>query len=266
MSNKILWLLLPLMLLSFKGPALDMRGEWIQGGLIIGRTDPGRRLTFLGHSVRVTADGYFVIGMGRNTKPEVELLETTPKGEVLSHTFAVKQRQYQEQRITGVPQKTVDVPAQSLARIRAETRLIKAARRIDSQRQDYRQTFVWPLMGPITGVYGSRRFYNGQARRPHYGIDIAAPRGTAVRAPAAGTVTLVHDDMYFSGGTLIVDHGHGVSSTFIHLHKIMVKEGDPIAQRQVIAEVGATGRATGPHLDWRINWFDQRLDPQLLLE
>ena len=265
MSNKIQWLLL-LGLLSIEAAALDTWGEWIQGGLILGKTDPGHRLEFLGNPVMVADDGYFVIGMGRDTSANVSLIEKTPAGKTITHRFTVKQRQYQEQRIEGVPQKTVDVPAKYLARIRKETRMIKASRRIDSNRQDYRQSFVWPLVGTITGVYGSRRFYNGQGRRPHYGIDIAAPKGAEVKAPASGKVTLVHDDMYFSGGTLIIDHGHGVSSTFIHLNKILVKEGDDIEQRQVIAEVGDSGRATGPHLDWRINWFNQRLDPQLLVD
>ena len=265
MSNKIQWLLL-LGLVSIKPMALDISGEWIQGGLILGQVDPDHQLEFLGKSVRVADDGHFVIGMGRDTSEEVALLEKTPAGEVINHRFHVKQRQYREQWIEGVPQKTVDVPEESLSRIRKETKLVKVSRRIDSTRQDYRESFVWPLVGTITGVYGSRRFYNGQGRKPHYGIDIAAPKGTKVKAPASGKVTLVHNDMYFSGGTLIIDHGHGVSSTFIHLHKILVQEGDNIEQRQVIAEVGSTGRSTGPHLDWRVNWFNQRLDPQLLVD
>ena len=126
--------------------------------------------------------------------------------------------------------------------------------------------FQWPTEGIITGVYGSRRFYNGKAGRPHYGIDIAAPQGSHVVAPASGTITLVHDNMYFSGGTIIMDHGHGISSTFIHLHKSHVKVGDKVEQGQLLAEIGSTGRSTGPHLDWRMNWFDQRLDPQLLVD
>lgn len=267
MSNKIQCsLLLLLGLLSLQTTALDTWGQWVQGGLILGRTKPSHQLEFLGSSVRVADDGYFVIGMGRDTSESVALIEKTAGGKVITHTFNVKQRQYREQRIEGVPQKTVDVPTESLGRIRKETKLVKTSRRVDSTRQDYRQTFVWPLVGTITGVYGSRRFYNGQGRRPHYGIDIAAPKGTKVKSPASGKVTLVHNDMYFSGGTLIIDHGHGVSSTFIHLDKILVDEGDNIEQRQVIAEVGSTGRSTGPHLDWRINWFNQRLDPQLLVD
>ena len=126
--------------------------------------------------------------------------------------------------------------------------------------------FVWPLEGTITGVYGSQRIYNGVPKSPHYGIDIAAPQGELVRAPAPGVVTLVHPDMYYSGGTLIVDHGHGLSSTFIHLSESLVEIGQRVEAGEVIAKVGSTGRSTGPHLDWRMNWFDVRIDPRLVLE
>lgn len=252
-------------LLSPAAVALDIYSEWVQGGFILGKTQPNHRIEFLGKQVRVNAQGDFVIGLGRDAKPNVSLLEILANGQQVTHQFSVKQREYKEQRIEGVPKKTVDVPESALPRIRKEVRLTKAARNINSDNQSFLQVFQWPIHGIITGVYGSRRFYNGVARRPHYGIDIAAPQGTIVKAPAAGVITLVHDDMYFSGGTLIMDHGHGVSSTFIHLHKILVKKGDEVKQGQAIAQVGSTGRSTGPHLDWRMNWFNQRLDPSLLV-
>ena len=144
--------------------------------------------------------------------------------------------------------------------------MVRDARSLDRERTDFIGGFIQPLEGVITGVYGSQRVYNGIPKRPHYGLDIAAPEGTAVRAPAFGVVTLVHPDMYYSGGTLIVDHGHGLSSTFIHLSKILVQEGQRVTPGELIAEVGATGRATGPHLDWRMNWFDVRVDPQQVLQ
>jgi len=253
-------------LLSTSTQALDIYDTWVQGALVRGRTVPGHTIEFMKRTVKVTREGYFVVGIGRDTKSEVSLRETMPNGQSILHRFAVKQRKYKEQRINGVPKKTVDVPETALKRIRSEQRLVGAARKVHSQREDFRDVFEWPLTGPITGVYGSRRVYNGQPRRPHYGIDIAAPTGTLVKAPVAGVVTLVHQNMYFSGGTLIVDHGHGVSSTFIHLNKVLVKEGDQLKKGDIIAEVGATGRATGPHLDWRMNWFNQRLDPQLLVK
>ncbi len=234
--------------------------------MVIGKTNPTHQIRFLSHSVRVNSDGYFVIGLGRDTPKNVVLTEVTSSGQETKHNFSVEQRTYREQRIEGVPKRTVDVPESALTRIRKEVKLTKAARKIDTTRQDFLQEFIWPAKGIISGVYGSRRVYNGQPRRPHFGVDIAAPQGSLVFAPVSGKVVLTHDNMYFSGGTLIVDHGHGVTSTFIHLHKILVKEGDDIKQGDPIAEIGATGRATGPHLDWRMNWFEQRLDPQLLME
>ncbi|MGS2716985.1 M23 family metallopeptidase [Eionea flava] len=256
----IIGLCLPLM-----SVALDIQTPWIQGGLILGKTDPSNIVTFLGREVRLNEHGEFVAGLGRDAKPTVTLIETTNSGEIRKHEFDVKQRTYNEQSITGVPNNTVNIPESALTRIRKEVRATKAARKVDSNRQDFLQTFIWPSKGIITGIYGSRRIYNGVPKRPHYGIDIAAPQGSPVIAPAAGVITLVHDNMYFSGGTIIMDHGHGLSSTFIHLHKSHVEVGDVVKQGQLIAEIGSTGRSTGPHLDWRMNWFDQRLDPQLLM-
>ncbi len=264
-SQQLITFLL-LILVSNIVSALEIKSPWIQGRLIIGQTEPENRIRFLKRDVRVNADGFFAVGLGRNAPKQVKLIELLPSGIERTHTFNVEQRTYKEQRIEGVPKSTVQVPEEALPRIRQEVKLTKKARKVDSSRQDFLQRFQWPAKGIITGVYGSRRVYNGQPRRPHYGIDIAAPQGSIVTAPVAGKVSLVHDNMYFSGGTLIVDHGHGVSSTFIHLHKVLVKEGDVVEQGQAIAEIGSTGRSTGPHLDWRMNWFEQRLDPQLLMD
>ena len=245
--------------------ALDIKNEWVQGGLIIGKTSPNNTVQFLGRTVKVSPQGDFVVGLGRDAKPVAKLFESMPNGDSKEYTFSVTQREYREQRIEGVPKKTVHVPEEALTRIRKEVKLTKAARKIHSTRQDFLSSFIWPAKGIISGVYGSRRVYNGVPKRPHYGVDIAAPQGSPVIAPASGLITLVHKNMYFSGGTIIMDHGHGISSTFIHLHKSHVKEGDVVEQGQLIAEIGTTGRSTGPHLDWRMNWFTQRLDPQLLM-
>ena len=245
---------------------VNVSTPWIQGGLIIGTVEPSHRLYFFEREVRITESGNFVFGLGRDVKPEVELTEVAKNGETTVHRFTVEQRTYNEQKITGVPKKTVNVPESALPRIRKEVRATKKARKVDSGLQYFSQKFIWPAKGIISGVYGSRRYYNGVPKRPHYGVDVAAPQGTAVIAPASGVITLVHENMYFSGGTVIMDHGHGISSTFIHLHKAHVKVGDAVKQGQLMAEIGSTGRSTGPHLDWRMNWFDQRLDPQLLMD
>ncbi|MGQ9424591.1 M23 family metallopeptidase [Gilvimarinus sp. F26214L] len=243
--------------------SLEITGEWTQGQLLIGKVAPGSRVEFLDRTLRVDPDGTFVFGLGRDAPEQVAMLVTDPAGKQQRHEFSVQQRQYHIQRVEGVPARTVNPPPEQLARIRKESALTRAARSKDLERRDFLKDFQWPLVGPITGVYGSQRFYNGEPRTPHYGLDVAAPNGTPVAAPVDGVVTLAYDDMFFSGGTLIIDHGHGVSSTFIHLSRILVEEGQEVRQGDLIAKVGATGRATGPHLDWRINWFNQRLDPQL---
>jgi murein DD-endopeptidase MepM/ murein hydrolase activator NlpD len=245
--------------------ALDLNKTPEQGGLVLGTVTPGTQLELNGKAIRITPTGQFAIGFDRDAKPTATLVEITPKGQRTAHTLQIAQRQYAIQNVTGVPQQTVEPPPEQLQRILEEKQLVDAARAINSDRLDFLIPMQWPLLGPISGVYGSQRIYNGKPGRPHFGVDVAAPIGTPVRAPAAATITLAQPDMFFSGGTLIMDHGYGVSSTFMHLSRLLVKTGDKVAAGDVVGEVGATGRASGPHLDWRINWFDVRIDPQLVV-
>jgi murein DD-endopeptidase MepM/ murein hydrolase activator NlpD len=244
--------------------ALEIKGEWQQGAVIIGQVPEGTHVEYKQRKLQLTPDGKFVIGLGRDAVPAAEII-TTAKGKTEVHRFDVKPRTYQIQRVEGVPQATVEPNPVQEARIKQEAELVGAARKADLPLDFFAQSFQWPLLGPISGVYGSQRVYNGIPKTPHYGLDIAMPVGAVVVAPVGGVVTLVHPDMFLSGGTLIVDHGHGLSSTFIHLSKILVKQGDKIAQGQEIALVGKTGRASGPHLHWAMNWFNERVDPQLLV-
>ncbi|MDZ7751746.1 MAG: M23 family metallopeptidase [Gammaproteobacteria bacterium] len=244
--------------------ALELSGPLVQGALVQGRVDPGARVAFNDRPLRVSDEGVFVFGLGRDAPAAGVIRVTHADGGTEERRLAIRQRDYEIQRIDGLPPRKVTPPAAALERIRAEARQAREARRRDAPRTDFLGGFQWPVEGIITGVYGSQRILNGEPRRPHYGIDIAAPTGTPVRAPAGGVVTLVHEDMFFSGGTLIVDHGHGVSSTFLHLERILVAEGERVRQGDVIAEVGATGRVTGAHLDWRMNHFSERLDPVLV--
>ena len=242
----------------------EFEGEWVQGAVLIGKVAPGHKLEFLDRQVPVAEDGVFVIGLGRDFPPQatVTVIQDDSRQQ---YNYSVRQRQYNIQRVEGVPSRTVNPSSAHLERIRSESALVKKARKRLLERNDFRDTYQWPIVGRISGVYGSQRYYNGEPGRPHYGIDIARPEGALVRAPIGGQVTLVHTDMFFSGGTLIVDHGYGLSSTFIHLSDILVVEGQEVKQGEAIAKVGSSGRATGPHLDWRMNWFDQRTDPQLLV-
>ena len=247
------------------GLKLETEENLVQGGLVHGQVLPGYSVSVLGHKPIVDATGKFVFGLGRDTPEEIVLVVTGRDHRTTEHKLTVKQRQYAIQKIEGVEDKYVEPPSEVLARIRSENILVAKARQTLRQENQFASGFILPASGPITGVYGSQRIFNGVPKRPHFGLDIAGPVGTKVVAPAAGKVSLAHNDMYYSGGTLIVDHGQGVSSTFIHLSKILVAQGDDVQQGQLIAEIGATGRVTGPHLDWRVNWFDQRLDPALLL-
>lgn len=244
--------------------ALELDGEAVQGGLVRGHAPPGSEVFFNGSKLRLSPRGEFVFGFGRDAPTHAVLRVHPPTGEPLNKTLEVRKREYATQRIDDLDERKVTPRAEDLARIREEGRQVALARRRDAARTDFLGQFVWPVHGIITGVYGSRRILNGKPRRPHFGVDVACNTGAPVRAPAAGVVTLAHDDMFFSGATLILDHGHGVSSTFLHLHKILADEGARVEQGQVIAEVGASGRVTGAHLDWRINWFEARLDPALL--
>lgn len=256
-----------LMFFAFPASAagLELRGDQIQGGLLNGRTAPGTMLKLDGKPVRVGADGVFVFGFGRDA-PAMSVLEAVlPDGSRLTRKLDVRQRQYRIQRINGLPRKMVTPSEKALVRIRAESRKINAARAIFSDRTDFAAGFIWPSKGRISGVYGSQRILNGEPRRPHLGIDIAAPKGTPVVAAAGGMVTLAEKDLYFTGGTIIVDHGRGLSTVYSHLSAITVKTGQSVGRGERIGAVGSTGRSTGPHLDWRINWFQKRLDPMLLV-
>lgn len=250
---------------SFPVNALQLEGVWQPGGMVIGQTQPNASVYFEGKPVAVTPLGKFVVGLGRDARGTVQMKVIIDSQEKVFN-YPVLERKYDTQRVDGVPQNTVTPPEAVLARISKETALVKKARVDSEYREDFLKGFIVPLEGPITGVYGSQRIYNGVPKRPHYGLDIARPIGTLVQVPASGVVKLAHDDMYYSGGTLIIDHGYGISSTFIHLSEILVEQGAQVKRGDKVARVGAGGRATGPHLDWRVNWFNVRLDPALVLK
>lgn len=245
--------------------ALELTGPLQQGGLVIGRVEAGSRVFLDRQPVKVSEQGVFAIGFGRDAKAAAQLTVEKTNGETVSQKLTIAARDYKIQRVEGIAKKIMSPSAANIKRSREEAAQVRAARAQLIDRMDFAGEFQWPLLGPITGIYGSQRFYNGEPNRPHYGVDVAAPMGTPVSTPAPGVVTLAHQDMFFSGGTIIIDHGYGVSSTMIHLSKVIAKVGDEVAPGDIVAEVGAGGRATGPHLDWRMNWMKQRIDPQLLV-
>ena len=237
-----------------------------QGALVFGRVPTDSVVRYAGRVLRPTPYGTVVFGIGRDEGGPVLVDVQRHDGSTESTSIAVTPRDWPVERITGVPPATVNPSPAIAARIEREQALVAAAREFDDDRADFVQSFVWPVQGRISGRFGNQRVYNGSPKSPHSGMDIAAPQGTPVLAPAAGVVTFANADLYLTGGTVLLDHGHGVSSNFLHLSRIDVKVGDRVVQGQVIGAVGATGRATGPHLHWGMNWFDVRIDPLLVLE
>lgn len=238
--------------------------ESSSGGYAILQTEKGATVRFLERSFAVDETGAVAIPFGRDVAGLHEVEVILPDGRRQSETLWIASRKYLIQRINGVDQSRVTPPAKVTERILRESKLVTQARAYQSDLPYWReQRFQWPVEGRVTGVYGSARFYNGVARSPHWGIDIAAGKGVAVLAPAAGIVRLAEADLYFSGGTIVLDHGGGLTSSFLHLAKLNVRVGDYVEQQQKIAEVGSTGRSTGPHLDWRMNLHGERIDAEL---
>ncbi len=237
-----------------------------QGTLVIGATHPAAVVEYAGRTLRVSSDGRFVFGVGRDAVGPLVVRVKQPATGLVEHRIAVTPRDWPIERIDGVPPATVNPPPEIAARIAREQAQVAAARTRDDAREDFAQRFIWPVEGRISGRFGNQRVYNGEAKAPHSGMDIAATQGTPVKAPAAGIVTFAAPDLYLTGGTVLIDHGAGVSSNFLHLSRIDVQVGDRVEQGQAFAAVGSTGRSTGPHLHWGMNWLDVRVDPLLVLE
>lgn len=237
-----------------------------QGALVFGKVPPGSQVRYRERLLRATGYGTVALGVGRDETGPLKVDVTLPSGRMEPVSIAVTPRDWPVEHVNGVPPKTVNPPPEIAARIQREQALVTAARERDDERTDFALPFQWPVQGRISGRFGNARVYNGQPGAAHSGMDIAAPDGTPVKAPAGGVVTFASPDLYLTGGTVLLDHGHGVSSNFLHLSRIDVKVGDRIEPGQVIGAVGATGRATGPHLHWGMNWFDTRIDPLLVLE
>jgi murein DD-endopeptidase MepM/ murein hydrolase activator NlpD len=244
---------------------IDLPASVTPGGLVIGRADPACRIHVGTRNVRVSADGVFVFGVERDAADSVRVVVTPRGGKASTVALPVTPREWRIEKVDGVPQDTVTPPPAIAERIAREQAEVAKARERDDDRADFRFGFAWPVRGRISGVYGSQRVLNGTPKNPHVGLDIAVPEGTPVAAPADGVITFAKPDLYLTGGTLLIDHGHGVSSVFVHLSRIDVKVGASVRQGERVGAAGKTGRATGPHLHWGMNWFETRIDPGLLV-
>jgi len=239
-----------------------LRGGAVEGGLMIARTAPDNRVTLDDAAIPVAPDGLFIVGFHRDSDLPVTIGITKTDGTSQLTVLTPQQRSYQIQRIDGLQKNMVTPPENVIARIKSDQAAVAAARQTPAAAGDFWRGIDWPVTGRISGVFGSQRILNGQPRQPHYGIDIAVPKGTPVRAPASGLVTLVKD-LYFSGWTVIINHGLGLNSTFLHLDSTAISVGDTVQRGSIIGTVGSTGRSTGPHLDWRLDWRGRRIDASL---
>ena len=250
------------LLITTSSFAVTFDGKFVQGSFILGKTEPGSEVFIDKKKVKVTSDGYFAFGLGRDRNNDVVIIINEKK--IIKKVF---KRKYKIQRIDGLEEKKVTPPEEVYERIKRENKWIGVARAIDSDLTFFKNKFSIPVENAIiTGVYGSQRILNGKPKWPHYGLDFAADEGTKIKAMLDGVVTLVESDLFYTGGTLIFDHGHGISTLYMHMEKILVKKGQKVKQGDIIGTVGSTGRATGAHLDVRLNWFDVRLDPATVLD
>ena len=253
------------LIFSTNSYSIEFKGEFKQGSFILGKTSPENKISIDDRNIRVSKDGYFAFGLDRDRKNDViiKIKKNRDSEKIIKKVF---KREYKIQRIDGLPPKQVTPPPEVYERIKKDNILIGKARSIDTAFDFFKKKFIYPIdKYIITGVYGSQRILNGKPRRPHYGIDFHASEGTPVKAMMDGEVTLAENDMYFTGGTIIFDHGHGISTLYMHMKDINVKIGQKIKQGQIVGTLGQSGRATGPHLDIRLNWFDVKLDPATIL-
>ena len=246
--------------------AVEFKGKFQQGSFILGKTNSGSEVIIDKKKVRVSKDGYFAFGLGRDRKNNI-VIKITNNGKLDVFEKKILKREYRIQKIDGLPKKQVTPPKEVFERIKKDNILIGTAREVDTPLNYFKKKFIKPVdKAIITGVYGSQRILNGKPRRPHYGLDYAAAEGTPVKAMMDGVVTLAEKNLYFTGGTIIFDHGHGISTLFMHLKDVGVVKGQVVKRGDFVGTVGKTGRSTGPHLDIRLNWFDVKLDPASILK
>jgi|TARA_B110000238_G_scaffold195352_1_gene234436 murein DD-endopeptidase MepM/ murein hydrolase activator NlpD len=267
MDSSIIFRLLAVffILISSHVNAIEFQGKFIQGHFLLGKTNSNAKIIIGKKEVKVSKDGFFVFGIDRDRKFDI-IFTKIIDGKKSKIIKKILKRKYNIQRIDGLEESKVTPPESVYKRIKKENNAIGEVRAINSNLLSFKEKFIMPVEGIISGVYGSQRILNGKPKWPHYGIDIAAKQGTMIKSSGNGVVTMAEDDLYYTGGTIIMDHGHGISTIYSHLENILVSVGDQINQGDIIGTVGSTGRSTGPHLDFRINWFQTRLDPMSVLK
>ena len=253
-------------LLNIVNAKTFIKGEVIAGGILVVNVFPGAKVKLNGELVMISDNGLFLVGFERIPKP-IQILEIYEGNSLVEKiTLNVKMRLYKIQKISGIQKEKVDPPQSVIDRIYNERKNVKESRKKANLITStyYNNGFILPALGPISGVYGSQRILNGKPRSPHYGIDIALPKGHEVVSPMDGIVLFTNNDLYYSGGTIIIGHGQGLTTSYLHLSKILVTVNDKVRRGELIGRVGATGRATGPHLHWGAELKGKRIDPKYL--
>ncbi len=236
-----------------------------QGGLIFGVTDPKNKVELNGKKIRLSDEGHFLIGFGRDAPKKAILKIISYNGKIKSRALEVRAQKYKTQKIFGLPTRKVTPKLEDLARIKADNNSIARVRALNTDKTYFSSGFLWPVNGPISGFFGSQRILNGKPKNTHKGVDIAAPEGTPILASADGIVALVDLNMFYTGKTVMLDHGFGLTSVYAHMSDVSVEESEFVKKGDVIGKVGKTGRATGPHLHWGVTLHYTHLDPLLLV-
>ena len=264
--KKVILILFFFNLNIFPAIGLELQGSLTQGALIIGKAPTGSVIFIDGRKLRVDPeDGVFAFGFGRDHSSKSNLKIIYPDNRIEIRTLLIKKREWNIERIDGLPPKKVSPPKSMIIRIKRESEILNNIRSRDTTNVNFLDGFIIPAKGRFSGHYGSQRILNGKLRRPHLGLDIAGPIGTPIYASASGQVVFTASDLFYTGGTIVIDHGHGITTIYSHMNSIKTEVGEYIEQGKKIGTMGTSGRATGSHLDWRINWFNIRLDPELIL-
>ena len=241
-------------------------GDFVQGGIIIGKNKLAKKVFLDGKELKISNNGYFIFGFGRNHNKKSSLkIILNKNNNVKFHYFDIKKSKYKIEKIDGLPKKMVTPGPEFYKKIKDDRTLIKNSMKDSYANKIFPLSFIKPSEGRLSGVFGSQRILNGIKKNPHGGMDIAAPIGTPIKATAKGKVILARKGLYYTGNIVIIDHGFDLKSMYIHMNDIHVREGDIVEQGKVIGTIGMTGRVTGPHLHWNIYLNNIKINPELLL-
>lgn len=265
MIKKIYLCLIFLIFESSASFGIEFIGNFTEGGIIKGKVIPGSKVFLDKKKLKISKNGYFVFGISIGRSKDV-LIEIEENKKLKVVRKKIKKRIFSTQKINGLPKKMVTPGKKELDRIRKEQTFFNTMRSINSSNEFFYYKFTKPATGITSGKFGSRRILNGKPRRPHLGLDIANKKGTAIKATANGVVTLAQKNLYFTGGTIAIDHGHRITSVYYHLNSLNVTKGQKVSQGDLIATMGSTGRSTGDHLHFGIYWGQTALDPELVLK